>query len=230
MLLKILVEGQVEEKFVKKILKPYLTTLGYEVSTIVNPTSPNAQGGLSHYQQFKKNAKNIKKDAPGCLLTTMIDLYNLPNDFPGMNQNSNYGDCYDKVSSLEEELAKDLDFDRFIPYIQLHEFEALLFSDIEIIVQVLGRTLNSSKQIQYKLRKILKEHGSPENINHGKGPANHIKEISIDVGFQKTVHGLRIAEEIGLSVMRENCPHFNEWLTELEKYIYNNISLRDRSQ
>ncbi len=215
MLLKIHAEGQTEQGFVEHILRPYLEGFGYTVSVVVNPTSPGSRGGLSHYHQFKKNAKRIRKDAPNCLLTTMIDLYGLPSDFPGMEESKNIDDPTEHVLFLEEKLIEDLELDNFVPYIQLHEFEALLFSDIEKIDQVLRRT-QSSSSLQ-RLRKVLDRYGSPENIDHEKGPSLYLQDICGRQRFAKTLWGLEIARMIDLQVMREMCPHFDRWLTTLEK-------------
>lgn len=214
MLLKLLVEGQTEQTFVKEILKPHLEGFGYTVSVVVNPTSQGSHGGLSHYQQFKTNAKRIKMDAPNCLLTTMIDLYGLPKDFPGMEMSRDIDDPQKKVIFLETALANDLEIDNFIPYIQLHEFEALLFSDIRIIDQVVSRTQSPSPLP--RLQRVLDQYGSPENIDHNKGPSCHLQEICERDKFPKLTWGIEIAKMIGLETMRGCCPHFNQWLTQLE--------------
>jgi len=213
MLLKIHVEGQTEQGFVTQTLKPHLEGFGYIVSVVVNPTSQGSRGGLSHYQQFKTNAKKIRNDAPDCLLTTMIDLYGLPNDFPGMEESRGIDDPQKKAAFLEEALANDLEIDNFIPYIQLHEFEALLFSDIEKIDQVLRTQVPSPLP---QLQDVLNRYGSPEDIDHNKGPSLHLQDICGGQRFAKTLWGLQIARMIGLPVMREKCPHFDQWLTTLE--------------
>ncbi|MCZ0862332.1 DUF4276 family protein [Methanocorpusculum vombati] len=218
MLLKLHVEGQTEQNFVTHILKPHLEGIGYTVSAVVNPTAPGSRGGLSHYQQFKKNAKNIKHGAPDCLLTTMIDLYGLPNDFPGMDASRTIPDPWEKVASLEEALATDLAIDNFIPYIQLHEFEALLFSNIEMIDHVLSRADVSSPLPQLKY--ILDYYDSPENIDHNKGPSRHLQDICGKQQYAKVVWGKEIANMIGLPAMREKCPHFDQWLKSLEEAVH----------
>ncbi|MDU9376525.1 hypothetical protein McpSp1_11460 [Methanocorpusculaceae archaeon Sp1] len=216
MLLKIHVEGKTEQAFIKQILQPDLEILGYTVSAQINLTSQDSFGGLSHYEQFKTNTLRIKKNAPDCLLTTMIDLYGLPNDFPGMSESDNIENPYEKVTYLETELANDLNIENFIPYIQLHEFEALLFSDIEKIDQVLGRD-QSSKLPQ--LQNILKNYPSPEKIDHNNGPSRRLQNIYYPKQrYAKITQGIEIARKIGLSVMRNNCYHFDKWIGKLEEY------------
>lgn len=215
MLLKIYSEGQTEQEFVTQILRPHLERFGYSVSAVVNPTSPGSRGGLSHYQQFKTNAKRIRKSAPDCLLTTMIDLYGLPNDFPGMENIREIIDPYEKVAILEKKLDEDLALENFIPYIQLHEFEALLFSDIEKIDQVISRD-QPSKRMQ--LQKILDHHHSPEEIDHNKGPSCYLREICGNQHYSKILWGIEIAKKIDLPIIRDSCPHFHHWLAVLEQY------------
>lgn len=215
MLLKLLVEGQTEQTFVKEILKPHLEMCGYRVSPVINLTSQGHHGGLSHYQQFKRNLRKNRTDAPNCLLTTMIDLYGLPSDFPGMSECNSFTDPQKKVTFLEMKLKEDMrDDNNFIPYIQLHEFEALLFSDIRIIDQVVSRTQSPSPLP--RLQRVLDQYGSPENIDHNKGPSCHLQEICERDKFPKLTWGIEIAKMIGLETMRGCCPHFNQWLTQLE--------------
>ena len=58
---------------------------------------------------------------------------------------------------------------RFIPYIEMHEFEALLFSDADILAEKIG--INVSQ-----IREILEEYNSPEEINDdpAKAPAKRL--------------------------------------------------------
>lgn len=57
--------------------------------------------------------------------------------------------------------------------------------------------------------------GDPESINLNDPPAKRVKRAVPE--YIKTLDGLRIAEQIGLDKIRLKCPHFNEWVTSLEK-------------
>ncbi|MDO5845246.1 MAG: DUF4276 family protein [Methanocorpusculum sp.] len=216
MLLKILAEGQTESKFIMNILEPYLSEIGYMVSPIIIGTSRRQRGGLSHYNQFKTNIFNLCGSSD-CLITTMIDFYQLPSDFPGFKDAQSVLNHADKVKLIEERLNEEINIrppNYFIPYIQLHEFEALLFSDIDIIDDVLKFDCCSDIR---KLKSIMDKYHEPENINTDEGPSVKLKKLTHD-NYQKTLHGIRIAERIQLDVMRDNCHHFNNWLEKMEKF------------
>ena len=70
----------------------------------------------------------------------MFDFYALPKDFPGVKDAEKLQNDIDKVNCLENALFEDIkkfqgDFDdnRFIPYIQLHEFEALFYTNLSAL-------------------------------------------------------------------------------------------------
>ncbi len=117
---------------------------------------------------------------------------------------------------LEQKLKEDLHelSPNFIPYIQLHEFEALLFSSVDTINNTLQ---NATPSTLSKLKKVLHTFGEPEKIDTHKGPSVHLNEI-YENQYQKIFHGISIAEQIGLEEIRDACPHFDNWLKMLEEY------------
>jgi hypothetical protein len=116
---------------------------------------------------------------------------------------------------LEEALAKDIHDSRFIPYIQLHEFEALLFSRIEC----LGTVYTSRHGEIAELERLSADYKSPELIDDGENsaPSKRIGEKVPEYLRAKATVGPIVAGEIGLDVVRGKCPHFNDWLIRLEK-------------
>jgi hypothetical protein len=215
MLLKIHVEGDTEKRFVDRVLRSYLTSLGFIVKVQTNQTDATHSGGLSTYAQFRKNTLRLR-DRESCLITTMIDLYQLPSDFPGKGEAESRKNAEEKVLFLEQKLKEDLHelSPDFIPYIQLHEFEALLFSSVDTINRNLQ---NATPSTLRKLKKVLDKFGEPEKIDTNKGPSVHLKEI-YENQYQKIYHGIPITEQIGLEAIREACPHFDNWLKKLEEY------------
>jgi hypothetical protein len=93
----------------------------------------------------------------------------------------------------------------------VHEFEALLFSKPEEI----GTALYMPKAAQ-ELRQIRSAFATPEDIDEGPDTAPSKRIIRCCSAYQKAVHGPMVAQRIGLSDMRGQCPHFNQWLTWLE--------------
>ena len=109
-----------------------------------------------------------------------------------------------------DELFRDWDSERrFIPYVSMHEFEALLFSE----PQKLAEQLNVSKS---KIDKILSDCGEPENIDDSPqtAPSRRLEDLSDR--FKKTSTGIMIAKAIGLTKIRESCPIFTNWLRSVE--------------
>ncbi len=135
--LRIISEGQTEEAFVKRILAPHLGGFSVFADARSVLTSrdkkghKNCRGGLVSYSKAKADIKTwMKEDRRAeCRFTTMFDLYALPGDFPGYADARRENDPYRKVQVLEDALKEDIDDRRFIPYIQLHEFEALILAD-----------------------------------------------------------------------------------------------------
>ena len=101
------------------------------------------------------------------------------------------------------------------PYVQMHEFEALLFSDISKF-QLHDDWNNKSKT---KLQRVCNRFATPEDINNGiqTAPSKRLDDIFPGYGKNKTLYGPLIAEDIGLAKIRQECPRFNNWIGQLEK-------------
>jgi hypothetical protein len=101
---------------------------------------------------------------------------------------------------------------RFVPYIAVHEFEALLFRDTEILARHLG--IDSSI-----ITTVVVKYGSPEAINNNPmtAPSKRLERwIPAGHGFLKTTMGIAIAEAISIEKMRDRCPVFDDWLRTIE--------------
>ena len=147
-------------------------------------------------------------------ITTMFDLYGLPSDFPGYQCAARMSDPYERVMTLENALGTDSGDWRLIPYLQLHEFEALILSKpAEIKSQFddghdgIGRLAEMASSFQ-----------SPELIDDGVATAPSkriIREIPEYEG-RKASAGPIIAGRIGLPTLRSKCVHFRAWIERLE--------------
>jgi hypothetical protein len=214
----VLVEGQTEEEFVRDILYPYLQSKSIYLNPIIAKTrraiGGNAayRGGIVSYGKIEFDVKRLVNDTSVSLVTTMIDFYRLPTDFPGFGDKEAKRLSYDAVRYLESKFKDAVGHPKFFPYIAIHEFEALLFSEPETIVsEVRGQDANA----QTALQTVAKKYKNPEEINRDDPPSKHILKHLTE--YDKVLHGSLIAVEIGIEKMREKCPHFHEWLIELEK-------------
>ena len=117
---------------------------------------------------------------------------------------------------LETQMQLDIDEDlryRFIPYIQLHEFEGLLFCDVDVFKQVIPQEELVGMQ---ELVEVISGNPNPEMINNSPETSPSHRLLRIIKGYNKIVYGNIIAETIGIETIRTKCPRFNEWLTQIE--------------
>lgn len=218
MRLNIITEGQSEETFVRDVLAPYLGERGtYAVARSVETSRRRGvglyRGGLRNYLKARNDIERWLSEDSGAFVTTMFDLYRLPASFPSASGGSTSSTPLARVERLETALTHDISNHRFIPYIQLHEFEALLYSDVTAIEAELLPILGQSRLIE--LQAIRDTVASPEEINEGLTTSPSQRLLALYPAYDKIVHGTLIARRIGVEVIRKSCPHFNQWIARL---------------
>jgi hypothetical protein len=196
-------EGLAEVSFVRDILDDFLGP--------VKVIPLNLRGGLT-YDRVRREIRNHLAGAEKTHgVTTMIDLFGLPRDFPGMAQCDGILDPLGRVQALEERFAADLDDKRFVPYPQLHEFEALIL----VKVMSLARVYPNRKKALRELAKTVKsEFETPEHVDQNTPPSRHIRFAVPEYG--KATDAILAIQEIGIDKIRGGCLHFHDWLTKLE--------------
>jgi hypothetical protein len=223
--LHVLAEGQTEEGFVNNILAPELggRDILVDVHRVTTGRHRGAvfRGGLVNYEHLAKDLTLWMKGDPNedSWFTTMVDFYALPRDFPGLAALPPTLPALERVAVLETELQSDIMTRlsnvaisrRFIPYIQLHEFEALLFSDPAAFLEAFP----SGARAVERLDAIRVQFPNPEDIDDKPQTAPSKRILDLLPGYQKPVAGLLIAQRIGLAAIRAVCPHFDAWLTRL---------------
>lgn len=218
--LHFIVEGQTEETFVRNTLVPHLAGRSIWADARCVQTSrmhgKKYRGGLSHYAQVRKDITNwTKQDRnPNVRFTTMFDLYALPTDFPGYDAATQSADPLQRADVLEDALAQDIDDGRFVPYIQVHEFEALLLADPAKLDSQFPKHDDAIR----RLAETASRYQSPEHIDDGSDTAPSkriIREIPAYEG-QKASAGPLVAGRIGLYTLRAQCHHFGSWIDSLE--------------
>jgi hypothetical protein len=217
--LHILTEGKTEQNFAKDILAPHLFHYDVIADAFCIQTSRDRLTGKKHSGGLASYGK-AKNDILRCLAdsskeyrcTTMFDMYALPKrDFPGYADVMVKTDKYEQVRALEEKMTHDIKDRRFIPYIQLHEFEALLLADPQ---QLTGFYLGREASIQNLVAMVGDQ--NPELINDGPetAPSKRIKKELPE--YKKAVAGPFVVGKIGLPTLRAKCKHFDEWISRLE--------------
>jgi hypothetical protein len=219
------VEGQTEESFVNEVLRSYLVNAGYQsvsARIVGNARLRQRRGGIRPWPSVRKDIINHLRQDPGCIATTMVDFYALPQQgdgaWPGRAAASGAVAGL-KASCVEEALADDLSKEvgssfnpgRFVPFIVMHEFEGLLFSDCTAFSQSIGRA-----DLLPHFQRIRDAFETPEDINDSPVtcPSSRVKTLM--PGYEKPLFGTLAALEIGLSQIRTQCPHFDSWLKQLE--------------
>ena len=218
--LHFIVEGQTEETFVNQTLRPHLERFAIWVKARCVETGHKGgviyRGGIVSYQKARKDITlwMLEDQNPDARFTTMFDLYALPHDFPGYEKSARVIDPYERVRILEDSLLEDVSDPRFIPYIQLHEFEALLLADPQ---KLDSQFYEDSTGIQ-RLVQIANGFMSPELIDDGpdSAPSKRIAEEIPEYPRSKVSAGPITAERIGLHTLRTKCQHFDAWLGTLE--------------
>ena len=218
--LNFIVEGQTEETFVNTVLRSHLAD--FDVWTNARCVETSRQGNLKHsggitdYARAKKDIQRwMRSDQnPDARFTTMFDLYALPADFPSYTDASRHPNPYDCVKALEDALSTDIADWRFIPYLQLHEFEALLLSQ----PQQIGTQFPGRHDAIGRLASAVSLFDSPELVNGGEktAPSKRIIAKVPEYEGRKASAGPIIAGQIGLPALRSRCAHFAEWLSRLE--------------
>ncbi len=210
----LLVEGQTEEAFVGELLTPHYARMGLYLTPIVVSTSAGYKGGVVSYAKVKPQISRLCRQDPRAKVSTLFDLYALPNDFPGKTDDEYpaLGSGLDKAEYLEERLKHDINEPNFLPNLLVHEFEALLFTAPQKFAE-----WTDDVDVVAKLAAAVQAY-APEDINDGPLTAPSKRVLAAMPEYQKTFHGPLIACEIGLDTMRQACPHFNAWLEKLEGF------------
>lgn len=222
--INIIAEGSSEEAFVNDVLVHHFAQMNKFVSVRKIETgwdrinNKPAKGGLLKYIKLRNDILRWIQSDRGkqdTWYTTFVDLYAFPKDSlsPYTPQLQTIVNPYQKITALEAAIAQDINHPNFIPYVQLHEFEALLMVEPD---RLLGMYPDGQTGITRLKRDI--NGMNPEEINESPqtAPSKRIIQHLPDYEGQKAQVGPMVAQDIGLNLLRQKCPHFNEWITALE--------------
>lgn len=218
----VLCEGPTEERFVSKVLKPYL--LPYNIvarpQIIYTSRKKDAKGGVVSYEKVKNDLNTLMKQFSDNsyekhFFTTMIDLYALPNDFPGYNPKLN--EPYFWVENIEKAFEQNIPSDRFIPYIQLHEFETLVLCNVKKLIALYPRAGKQLKAMDDNWRDEFNELVEYVNTSVNKAPSKRIiSALNGKYKYNKVKSGTDVTADIGIDELCSTCPHFSIWIDQLK--------------
>lgn len=214
------VEGQTEETFVNSILAPHLHEYGFTkigARLLGNARARERRGGIRSWDVARKEIDLHLAGDVGCVATTMVDYYALPDNWPGKTTSLALP-FEERGAHLQSALAQDFAIfssraQRFVPFVLMHEFEALLFSDC----QAFGHAVGQSQKIA-EMEAIRAAFPTPEHINNSPLTAPSKRMLGIIPGYQKPLYGAVGALGIGLPKIKAECPHFRSWIEKLEQH------------
>lgn len=231
----IVVEGQTEQTFVRDVLAPQMAHRGiYLHPALIG--KPGHKGGDVRFERAKNDIGNFLKQRNESYVSTMFDYYRIDSKCSGRAEvrrkirNGGSLTAIQKAEMLEaatsDEIVKVFSGynaeSRFIPYIEMHEFEALLFSDAGILAEKTDIDVS-------QIREILEEYNNPEEINDDAVKAPSKRLIALKNGYRKVANGKTISEAIGIQTIRRQCAHFNNWLAKFE-HLQGGANGQDRAR
>lgn len=213
----IICEGQTEEMFVKEILSGFFSSQGIcLIPTLIG--KPGHKGGYFKFERLFTDVRARLLGDKTSYCTTFFDFYGLPENFPGKQEALGCLTLQDKAQYMLDVMADKLreklgeePLRRFIPYIQMYEFEGLLFSAPDVLAQAIYKP-----NLKLEFQKIRDKFTTPEEINNSPfcAPSKRIKKLYS--GYDKPIHGSLAAIEIGLDTIRSECQIFDSWLRSIE--------------
>lgn len=219
----VVTEGQSETNFVNRVMAPYFSGRCILIPNTVVTKTDNRQGkiykgGVANYAQIRNTLLKTlacSSKSNDSYVTTMFDFYCLPVDVPGVTEAEKVNDPYEKVKIIESEIRKAEGYNGnfFFPYIELHEFEAMLFSDITKLGEAYFEEDTTT------LKECVEMQSNPELINDGMETAPSKRILNCITCFDKANVGVDVLERIGIENIAEKCRHFSGWLRHIEERI-----------
>lgn len=214
---RVVCEGQSEVQFINDVLRDSFSRLNIHLFASLLG-KPGHKGGNVKFARLLTDVRAQLRQDVTAHCATFFDFYRLPADFPGKREaqakrtSSEKAGCVlrEMNTALRNQLGED-ELRRFVPYIQMHEVEGLLFSD----PAALARAINSDP-LRQQFEKIRSEFGTPEDINDSPQTSPSKRIGALFKGYDKPLHGSLAAKEIGLDKIRKQCSLFDGWLKRIE--------------
>ncbi len=213
----VLCEGHTELGFVKDLIAPELP------GALVVPFLPgraklDPRGGDVRYSRVRPDILRVLGSDRNARVTTMLDYYRLGRDFPARDEAEKLPLPRQRVERIEQAMLEDMaeqlgtsfDKGRYCPYLSLHEFESLLFSDPRRLAEGIYEP-----SLESALSQIRRAFPTPEEINGGRETAPSKRLRGLIRRYDKWSHGILAARAVGLPAMERDCPHFAHWMARL---------------
>ena len=207
----ITVEGLTERVFVNQVLAPHLETREIYSSTVLLGRSANRVGVGGNVTIDRLAADMVSNYHRFDFVTSLVDFYGFRD-----KGTRSVGELEQAITQeVEERIQRNWDERKVIPYVQLHEFEGLLFSQVNSFLNVPGADQSTLQDLEG----VRVQFPSPEDINDSPNTAPSKRIMQVLPDYVKTIDGPQIAQAIGLSTIRTECPRFNSWVARLESLV-----------
>ena len=196
--LAIVAEGQTEAKFVSGVLADHLMSHNVHSTPVVMDGNVSIQR-LARFMARLYGSHNA--------VTSLVDLY-------GFKQRGS-ASADELETEIREQVHKNIrrDWDerKVLPYVQRHEFEALLYTDVAAF-----SSIDIDEEAMGRLQVVRSQFATPEDINDHRDTAPSKRILQVVPSYDKVAQGALVAAEVGLEKMRSACPRFGAWLGRLE--------------
>jgi len=218
--LVVLCEGETEMDFVGALLTEHLSQFGIRTRPILlgkklKRDVATAPGGVFKYGAVYRHitASLRQYSSETSHVTTMLDLYAFPTDFPDYEDVVRNKVSVTRAVALETAMRYQVNSPRFIPHIQLHEFEALVLSKREELKPEFEEPLATAgvAALDENIGAL-----APEEIDQTVEGAPSKRLSRFLPGYRKREMGVSVTRRIGWEHLRTACPHFGSWLQSLE--------------
>ena len=197
--LAIVVEGRTEEEFVKEMLADHMQARGVRTEPILLNGNVTVDRLAAHMAKLIWNFD---------IVTSLVDLYGFRDQGTNTREQLQQLIC----KTVDTIISRAWDQSRAFSYVQQHEFEGLLFSD----VAAFRNAINLPEEGVEELQRIRSTFRTPEDINDGIETSPSKRILKVMPRYQKVVDGPLIALETTLDVIRRECPRFNAWVARME--------------
>ena len=205
--LAVSVEGRTEEEFVKTVLAGHLREYGVEpVPILLGRARGVSGGGNVSVERLAPEMRDLYRSFDA--VTSLVDFYG----FRGREDRETVDALENRLGEALRRVIREYDSRRVIPYVQQHEFESLLFSDVDSFAVLPGVPDEAVRT----LRHIRSQFPSPEDINDNRTTAPSKRIAGALPKYRKVVDGPLIAEKTGLDAIRRECRRFDAWMERLE--------------
>ena len=205
-----IVEGDSEQRFINEHLVSYLSSkisgVPMHAQKITTNRKKNVKGGNVNYELLKNEVRRTFAQGD-VLITTFLDFFRLPTDYPGFTVDVK------QIGKIEDAVRADCSAiippTSFLPYIQKHEFETLLFANPAGFTNVVNSTEMSG------ILNVLKKFSTPEDIN-GSPKTAPSKRLHSIFNYKKVADSALVMKDVNIDMLRKRCPRFDTWVGRLE--------------